>query len=161
MASRLLRAFLDEFGIKYDVISHPKRETALQTAQVEGENPGHYAKVVIVKAGGNDKMFIIPANRKLDLFKAADACGDEKVRVEFETEIEGKFPDSEPGAVSPFGTFYGLPCFFDSHLAAYKTILFNAGTHTESYRMKTEDYIDLVAPQVGDYSVKQSKATSR
>lgn len=161
MASHILTELFDKLNLDYEVIKHKRTETALQTAYAEGENPDHVAKVVVVKAGGKDKMFVIPADRKLDLFKAADATGSEDVRVEFEFELCDRFPDSEIGGMHPFGPLYGLPSFVDSALVTHKDIVFNAGDHEVSYKLKTDDFVELARPQIGDYSEYKTKATSR
>jgi len=161
MASEILTEWFNKLKVDYTAIRHKRVETALQTAYAEGESPEHVAKVVVVKAGGEDKMFVIPADHKLDLFKAADATGKEDVRVEYEFEILEKFPDSELGAMHPFGPLYGIPSFVDSALTEHKDIVFNAGDHEVSYKVKTEDFIDLARPQIGDYSEPKTKATSR
>ena len=161
MPAKILRELFDKLGVPYESIVHPKRDTALETAKVEGENPDHVAKVVVAEARGKHIMFVLPADRKLDLFKASDGCDNENVRVLYEIEIQDDFPDSEEGAMPPFGSLYGLPVFMEAALTVHPDIVFNAGSHTESFKMKTEDYITLTNPQIGDYAIKKTKATSR
>jgi Ala-tRNA(Pro) deacylase len=48
----------------------------------------------------------------------------------------------------PLGNLYGLPVIADKALAADDEIVFNAGTHTESIRMKFADFERLVKPMI-------------
>jgi Ala-tRNA(Pro) deacylase len=50
----------------------------------------------------------------------------------------------------PFGNLFGLPLIVDRTLEDDANIAFQAGTHTESVRMKYLDFKRLARPQVAD-----------
>lgn len=52
-------------------------------------------------------------------------------------------------AISPtFGHLYGLAVYADKALDPNQTVIFNAGTHTDTARMKFSDYLRIVKPKV-------------
>ncbi len=58
------------------------------------------------------------------------------------------FPGTELGAESPFGNLYNLPVYVDKRLTEQPEIVFNAGSHTETIRMKYDDFARLVKPKI-------------
>lgn len=157
-----LYEFLKKKGVQFETIEHPKRWTAVETAVIEHVPPEAFAKVVIVKVKGKDAMFVIPANRRIDLLKLSYELGTEDLRVEEENEFQDIFTDSAKGAMPPFGSLYGIPVYMDLALEDQNEIYFNAGSHTESIKMALKDYLVLAEAEIGDYSVpKHLKESGR
>lgn len=145
--------YLEEKRVNFDVIFHPRRYTALETAEAEHVGGYDVAKVVMVKAGGRDTMFVIPANRRLSPLKVGFELGTQDVGIEEERDFASLFPNCEKGAMPPIGPMYGIPCYVDVELVANKDIVFNAGSHEESVKMAMKDYLMLAEAEIGDYSV--------
>jgi Ala-tRNA(Pro) deacylase len=57
------------------------------------------------------------------------------------------------GAMPPFGNLYNLEVWIDQVLAEEEFIVFQAGSHVETLKIKYKDYVRLVSPKVGDFSV--------
>ena len=95
-------------------------------------------------------MLVLPANLKVDLDKARRALGLSNLRLASEREFEHLFPGCEVGAEPPFGNLYGLPVYVDPRLAEDPEIIFQAGTHTDTIRMRYSDFERLVHPEVCD-----------
>lgn len=148
-----LHEFLKNEGVPFEVIGHPRRWTALDTAVSEHVLPQTFAKVVMVKIKGKDAMFVIPADRQIDLFKLRYAFDTEDLHMEEESEFQDIFTDSEKGAMPPFGFLYGIAVYGDAALEEQDAIVFNAGSHTESIKMALKDYLVLAEAELGDYSV--------
>jgi len=149
--------FLEKKGTPYEVISHPKRYTALETAEAE-HVPGHtVAKVVMAKVDGKDSMFVIAADSRLDFFKVKSALGAKDIAMEEEIDFEHLFPDCEKGAMPPVGPLYRIPCYADADLVSNEAIVFNAGSHEESIRMAMKDYLSIAEAEIGDFAVPRSK----
>ena len=68
------------------------------------------------------------------------------VRLATEEVVRDRFPDSEVGAVPPFGALFGLPVYADVRLADEKYIFFSAGTHRDAIHMAFSDYVRLADP---------------
>lgn len=145
--------YLDLKKIPYEILHHPRRETAIQTAEVEHIPAYRMVKVVMVRLGDQDAMFLIPADRVLDLFKVGFALDTKDIYVEGEREFRMLFPDCETGAMPPIGSLYGVPCYMDVALEDEPEVYFNAGSHEDLIRMKSRDFIQLAGAEIGDYSI--------
>ncbi len=55
------------------------------------------------------------------------------------------------GAMPPFGNLYGMPVYVDRTLAEEDEIVFQAGRHDQTIRMRYGDYAKLVEPIVGEF----------
>jgi Ala-tRNA(Pro) deacylase len=97
-------------------------------------------------------MLALPAPHRADLNKAAVALGAREVRLAHEEEFAAAFPDCEVGAMPPFGNLYDLPVYVDNALAEDETIIFSAGTHTDTISMKYADFERLVKPTVAAFA---------
>jgi Ala-tRNA(Pro) deacylase len=152
-ASKKLISFLNKNEVPFQVITHPRRETACETAEAEFVLPSQFAKTVIVKVNGSDVLFVLPASRRLDLFKISEALRTKDVWVEEEKILKDIFPDCEKGAMPPFGVLYGLATYADVELENQKEIDFNAGSHRECVRVSMADFLRLAEAEIGDYSL--------
>jgi Ala-tRNA(Pro) deacylase len=152
-----LETFLRERDVPFQVQHHPLAYTAQRVAASEHLPGEMLAKVVMADAGGRMTMFVIPAPEHLDVDKAGHVLGTE-VRVLREPEFAPAFPDCDPGSMPPFGNLYGLPVYSDSSLERNRTIVFQAGTHTETMSVAYEDFVRLAEPVIGDFIFQRESA---
>ena len=142
-----LKDFLDRNGVKYVRISHSPRFTAQEIAQTTHIPGEELAKTVMVKLDGRMAMAVLPATQQVDLEALRHASGAKNVDLADEKEFKDLFPDCEVGAMPPFGNLYELPVFVAELLGEQEEIAFNAGTHTELYRLPYADFERLVKPR--------------
>lgn len=129
--------FLETQGIPYRERHHIPTYTAQQEAGAQ-HLPGHrVAKVVIVMGDERPAMFVVPADRHVDLNAARQFLRRGEVRLAREGELARLFPDCEVGAMPPFGNWYGLQVYLDDSLAAEPDLTFAAGRYDESITMPT------------------------
>jgi Ala-tRNA(Pro) deacylase len=145
-----LAEFLDGHHVPYTILAHAPAFTAERVAAAQHVPGREVAKVVIVKAGGRFVMAVLPATRKLDVKKLPFPAA----RLATEDEFTGLFPSCEVGAMPPFGNLWGLPVHVDESLGRDEEIVFNAGTHVQTVRMKYADFARLVEPVVADYGLR-------
>jgi Ala-tRNA(Pro) deacylase len=143
---------LKESGVPYEVIQHPEAVTAQRVAEVEHIKARRQAKVVMVKSDGRHLMTVIPADRRIDLLKVERLTG-KPASLETEQDFKSIFHDCATGAMPPFGNLYGLPTYVDRSLTQEDYIVFEAGTHTDSIKLKYPDYENIVKPQVADLAM--------
>ncbi len=148
-----IQDYLEEQKAKYTAHVHSPAFPAQEVAAEEHVSGNMLAKTVVVKAGDNYAMCVLPASYKLDMKKVAKAMKAKKVRLADEGEMAKLFPDVDVGAEPPFGNLYGLPTMVDKNLADGEEIVFQAGTHSHAIRMKYADYASLVKPAVFDLAV--------
>ena len=69
------------------------------------------------------------------------AVGDRHVRLATEEELRRDFPGIELGALPPLGSLLGAPLYADQELLQHETVVFAAGSQTESVQLKTADLL--------------------
>ena len=143
-----LRAFLDRNKVVYEVASHRQAFTAQEVAQAQHTPGRELAKVVMLRSGAEFMMAVLPAPYRVDLNLAKTALGKPDLQLASEQEFAGLFPKCEAGAMPPFGNLYNLAVYVDRSLTRDEEIVFNAGTHTQTVKMKYADFERLVQPKV-------------
>lgn len=151
--SARLKTFLDEGNIRYTLMTHSPAYTA-QAAAATLHVPGkELAKTVVMSAGDNTVLAVLPASFHVDMKKLGALVG-RSVRLATEAEFISLFPDCELGAMPPFGTIYNLPVYVDESLAADEEIVFNAGTHRDAIRMRFADFERVAQAKRGAFAKK-------
>jgi Ala-tRNA(Pro) deacylase len=146
-----IKMFLDSKRVKYDVIHHRRDFTALETA-ADTNTPGiEFAKTVLVWVGDHMAMAVLPAHKRIDLWKFSQEAGGSEVTLAMEKGWGGLFPDCELGAEPPLGTLYHMPVYVSKEIDQDRYITFNAGTHEDVIRMPYADYKNVVQPLVADF----------
>ena len=148
-----LKTLLDENHIPYSAVPHTTTYTAQGTAATMKISGRELAKTVVLRAGDETILAVLPAAHHASLDKLSNLLG-KPVRLAMEQEFINLFPDCELGAMPPFGSLYHLPVYVDESLAADEEIFFNAGTHREAIRMRYEDFARLAKPTVGSFARK-------
>jgi Ala-tRNA(Pro) deacylase len=143
-----LREFLDSNGVPYEVVPHRQAFTAQEVAQAQHVPGKDLAKVVMLRSGAKFFMVVVPATTLVDLDLARAALGRRDLTLATEQEFAGLFPQCELGAMPPLGNLYDLPVYVDHSLTRDDSIVFNAGTHSQTVRMKYADFARLVQPKV-------------
>jgi len=154
MVCEKLKSYLDENGVKYEVMRHGEAFTAQEVAAVMHVKGKMLVKVVIVRSDKGHIMVALPADRRVDIAVLRSELGLKMAALATEEEFKKLFRDCDVGAMPPFGNLYGIPVYVDSVLAEDREIYFQAGTHYEVMRMDYADFERLVAPKVLDASRK-------
>jgi Ala-tRNA(Pro) deacylase len=143
--------FLDQNDVRYVTINHSKAYTAQEVAAAAHVPGRELAKPVMVRLDGEMAMAVLPASHQVDFGALAREAGAESAELASEREFEELFPDSELGAMPPFGNLYDLPVYVDGRLEEDEEIFFSAGSHSQLLRMSYRDYERLVKPRVGRF----------
>ena len=96
-------------------------------------------------------MAVLPADHKVNVDKLRTVLRDPEARLATEGEFKGLFPDCDVGAMPPFGNLYDVGVYVDKSLAEDEEIVFQAGSHVETVKMKYRDFDRLVGPEVIDF----------
>jgi osmotically-inducible protein OsmY/prolyl-tRNA editing enzyme YbaK/EbsC (Cys-tRNA(Pro) deacylase) len=145
-----LAAYLRANHVPFETQYHRIAYTAQDVAASE-HLPGQLmVKVVIAVADGELIMLVLPANHRADLTKVRATLGAREVWLAGEHDFARQFPDCEIGAMPPFGNLYDLPVYVDQTLTEDPSIVFQAGTHSETMRIQYADFARLVKPTVVD-----------
>lgn len=147
-----LESYLREEEVPFQTQHHPRVFTAQEVAAAEHIPGKMLAKVVMMVSGEKMEMFVLPAPYQVDLRKAREVLGNEEARLAEEKEFEDTFSDCEVGAMPPFGNLYDLSVYVDESLAEDETIVFRAGTHTDTISLGYEDFERLAQPTVVEFA---------
>jgi len=148
-----LKDYFEKNQVAYEMGFHPEVFTAQEIAAAQHIPGKEMVKVVIVKADGKMLMLVLPASYQIDMKKLKKLLKAKKIGIAKEKQFEELFPDCEVGAMPPFGNLYSLEVWVDQVLTEDASIVFQAGNHIETVKIKYNDYASLVNPKVGDFSV--------
>ena len=147
---KVVKSYLSEHKVPYDVIHHHRDFTAQKTA-ADTHTPGRdFAKTVVLYVDRSYCMVVLPAIAKVDLEKIKKELGAKEIGFATEDEIANLCTNCEVGAMPPFGGLYNMPVYVSHHLVDDHIITFNAGTHEHVIRLEYTDFEELVAPMVLD-----------
>jgi Ala-tRNA(Pro) deacylase len=146
--SPTLKNYLDQNQVPYEVTTHPEAYTSQEIAATLHKTGKRLGKVVMVKAGDQLVMCVLPAHELLDIGRLETILGSKQVRLATEEEFKDLFPDCDVGAMPPFGNLYNVPVYLDERLAQYDKFYFEAGSHTEIVTMSMADYRRWVSPKI-------------
>ena len=149
--SAKLQAFLDTAKVKYTPAKHPVVYTAQEIAAAQHVPGRQLAKCVLVKTDRGVVLAVLPAVHLIDLKKLKAVLGATALTIAKEADIKERFPDVEVGAMSPFGNLYTVPVVVDRALEESEHIVFNAGSHTDTIKMRYQDFARLAKPKAGSF----------
>ena len=139
VATSLVTDRLTELGVPYEVIPHEQAYTSIDEALALGISADEVVKTIVLDTASGHALAVIPGSRRLDISAAEMALGTKHVRLATEEEIEKDFSGYELGALPPLGSLHGAPTYVDPEVMQHDTVVFAAGTQTESVKVRTED----------------------
>ena len=138
-----LQQYLDQTGIKYDVLPHAYASTSLDTAEASGISGEKIAKSVILEDDKGYLMAVIPATHHIE-FGRLDQQLHRHLGLATEKELSDLFTDCEFGAIPPVGQAYGMDVVLEDCLSDCPDIYFESGDHTDLIHMRGEDFQRLM-----------------
>ena len=141
---------LKEHNIHYNHIEHQATPTSEESAKARGESIKIGAKALLLKSKHGFLIAIIPADKKLDTKLTKKVLKSKSLRFANEEELK-QLTSLQKGAVPPFGHFFNLPTVIDPLLFQEEFMAFNAGSLTNSIKMKTKDYL-IITNKLPNYS---------
>jgi Ala-tRNA(Pro) deacylase len=122
-------------GVEFELIPHAQTYTSIDEARALGISADEVLKTVVVKTASGYALAVVPGTRRLDMHLVRDAVGDKHTRLATEEELERDFPGYELGSIPPLGSLVGAPLYVDPEVMDHDTVLFAAGTQTESVKV--------------------------
>src|SRR5215472_2467445 len=132
---------LQTHGVPFTAIAHQQAYTSIDEARALGIEASEVVKTVAVRVAGGYALMAIPATGRLDMHLVQAAVGDRHVRLATEQELLRDFPDFELGALPPLGSLLGAPLYVDQDVLRHETVVFAAGSQTESVQLRTADLL--------------------
>src|SRR6266566_5159111 len=128
---------LQTHGVPFEAIAHQQAYTSIGEARALGIDASEVLKTVAMRVAGGYALMAVPATGRLDMHLVQAAVGDRHVRLATEQELLRDFPDIELGALPPLGA----PLYVDQEVLQHETVVFAAGTRTESVQIRTADLL--------------------
>ncbi|HHT9120022.1 MAG TPA: aminoacyl-tRNA deacylase [Candidatus Hypogeohydataceae bacterium YC41] len=150
--ARNLKEFLDKSKVPYKLSTHQEVYTAQEVAHSLHVKGQYLAKVVMIKSKDKLVMTVLPASHKVNIEKIKTLLKDPETRLATEAEFKTAFPDCDVGAMPPIGHLYGLELYADKALTQDPEIIFQAGSHVETIRMKYSDWEKLAKPKIAEFA---------
>ena len=132
---------LETRGVPFESIRHEQAYTSIAEAAVLGIDASEVVKTVAVRAAGGYALMAVPATCRLDMHLVRTAVGDRHVRLATEEELLRDFPGFALGALPPLGSLLGAPLYIDQEVLRHETVVFAAGSQTESVQIRTADLL--------------------
>ncbi len=179
--SKKIIKYLDDNKYKYEVIQHRTTYTAWDTSQTEHIKPQEVAKSLVLKAGKDWIVAVIPSNKNLDKKKllkvindhrkktSASASADAKAKADKETTADKKDPakkiefakeswmkkniDGKVGATPPFSGILKADIYIDKSLLNSSKVYLGSGEYDASIRISAKEYLKKENPITGSFSI--------
>ncbi|MGP4845234.1 aminoacyl-tRNA deacylase [Marinobacter sp. 1Y8] len=158
MPVQQLKEFLDTQAVSYTCLSHSPAFTAQELSQHAGLGSGEVVKTVIIELDGKMAMVVMPATWRIRWDQLSRVLDTDFVQLADEEEFKDRFPNCEVGAMPPFGNLFGMTVYCCEALTTQSQLAFPAGSHGESIRMTTRDFLHLVSPMVINKGFKRPDA---
>jgi Ala-tRNA(Pro) deacylase len=130
---------LEKRGVAFEATSHAETYTSADEARALGIAADEVVKAVMLKVAPGYRLAVVPASRRLDMKLVQEAVEDKHARLATEQELERDFPGFELGALPPLGSLLSVPTHVDPEVMEHETIVFAAGSRTESIKVRTEN----------------------
>jgi len=142
-----IRKHLNAAGIAHREVHHEPTRTSEESAAARGEPLSVGAKALLLRTDDVFRLFVLPADRKLDSNAIRRHLGVRRTRFASVEELE-QLVGLVPGAVPPFGEpVLPFELYADESVGMeYGKVAFNAGSLTDSIIMSTSDWVAIARP---------------
>lgn len=148
----LIQDYLAQQHVPFRQIVHDTTFTARNLARSIHTDAASVAKTVVLDAEDRFVLAVLSADRSIDFERAAEVLGVHAVKLASETTCGMLFPESELGAMPPFGSQHGMMTMVDRRLCYEEDITFEADRHRAAIRMKFADFERLERPMIRDFT---------
>jgi Ala-tRNA(Pro) deacylase len=148
-----IRNCLKTAGIPFHEVEHEPTRTSEESAAARGEALGVGAKALLLSTDGVFRLFVLPADRKLDSKAIRRHLGVRKTRFASDGELYD-LTGLVAGAVPPFGRpILPFELYADDAVGSqFDRLAFNAGSLSHSIIMAASDWDAIANPNRFQFS---------
>jgi Ala-tRNA(Pro) deacylase len=148
-----IRALLNSEGVGYREAEHEPTRTSEEAAAARGEHLSVGAKALLLRTDDIFRLFVLPADRRLDSGAIRRHLGVKRSRFATPEELLD-LTGLVPGSVPPFGEpILPFELYADEDVGAVNgRVAFNAGSLTHSIIMSAGDWEKLAKPERFQFS---------
>ncbi len=143
-----IRECLQRAGLTAREVEHPPTETSEESALARGESLHVGAKALLLKTDDVFRLFVLPADEKLDSGAVKNELSLKKLRFATREELF-ELTGLVPGNVPPFGKpVLPFELYADTMIGVKEDkVAFNAGSLTRSMIMTASDWKEVAKPR--------------
>ncbi|HEX7375657.1 MAG TPA: YbaK/EbsC family protein [Pirellulales bacterium] len=143
-----IRQLLAERGVAFREKVHPPTYTSAEAAAARGEALEVGAKALLLKTDEMFRLFVMPANRRLESAAIKRELRLKKIRFASAEELY-ELTGLVPGSVPPFGSpILPFDLYADDFVGVTSgRVAFNAGSLTNSIIMSAADWDTVARPK--------------
>jgi prolyl-tRNA editing enzyme YbaK/EbsC (Cys-tRNA(Pro) deacylase) len=147
-----IRRLLTDAGVPFREVQHAPTFTSEESAKARGEELRNGGKALLLKTDDVFRLFVLPADRKLDSSAVKQHFGVKKTRFATADELK-QLTGLVPGSIPPFGPpVLPFELYVDDAIRENERIAFNAGSLTDSIVLTTTAYLAVAKPTVFAFS---------
>lgn len=147
-----IRRLLGDAGVSFREVQHAPTFTSEESAKARGEELRTGGKALLLKTDDVFRLFVLPADRRLDSAAVKRHLGVKKTRFATADELK-ELTGLVPGSVPPFGPpILPFELDVDETIRGNERIAFNAGSLTDSIILATADYLAVARPTLLEFS---------
>lgn len=152
--------YLHSRHVRFETLLHRPASAATKLAQSVHVPGRGVAKTVLVKAGENYYLAVLPATSRIDLNRLGEVLGlpGSSVSLAAAAELCRFFGDCEPGVIPPFGRLYGLTTLVDTSLSGSAEIVIPANQRHLGLRMRYRDFEAVESPHRARFALPIGKS---
>jgi Cys-tRNA(Pro)/Cys-tRNA(Cys) deacylase len=132
---------------EYDGVDVDDGDYAVAVARALGREPSQLFKTLVASVSDSLRVFIVPADRQLDLRAAG------KRAKLADRALAERTTGYVVGGISPLGQRKRLPTTVDESALAWQTILISAGRRGLQIELRPEDLVELTEATVAVIAV--------
>ena len=145
---------LSSLKIYFGLWVHAPVRTSEEAALIRGVSLDGGAKAMLFKDSKSGLFYlaVMSATKRVSWKILKNYLKVKKLELANEGEVK-KITKCLPGAVPPFGSFFGVKTLLDPSLIKQgDTINFNAGLRTHSLNLKVDDYLKVEKPEILEFA---------
>ena len=147
-----IRQLLNTAGIHFRELHHEATRTSEDSASARGEDIRIGGKALLMKVGGEFKLFVLSAGLRIDSKAIRKRFETRKTRFANTDELK-ELTGLVPGSVPPFGRpILPFDLYVDESITRNERIAFNAGSLTDSIFLRVSDYLQVAQPTIFRFS---------
>lgn len=147
--------------VEYEHFEHEHVHTSEDAAAIRGNSLSQAAKAIVLKAKSSTGYFffqaVLQGDRKIDTKKLRKLLNVKSIALASPEEVL-EITSCTIGSVPPFGYLFGMDVYADSSLFNQQYLFFSAGSHTDSVKLLSQDYLLVVKPRVLDFSLPKDSS---
>lgn len=141
---------LNEKHIPFEHMTHDFVHRSEEAAKIRGSRFEEAAKALICQADGKIIMAVVPGPVKMSYNILKKEIGAKKLCLASPEDVLSAI-GLAIGSVPPFGNLWNIPIYIEESLLHEEYMVFSAGSHYDSIRLKVKDYLLVVQGTVTDF----------